>query len=259
MRQLVQFLLIASIALSVQGCALALTRVKFSQPTVSGGSAKMSDNGFLDLGELVVGVAPLNQHYGPTFAGPIPALFIPLPSPVPTYSQEYFAIQIFLDPKNKELPTGIIGVRDLCPECRIDESVFSLDPTRITLRTDDGKSYSPVAYRTSARISMAKVRIPQRTRPLLAPMFNMDPIISQWDLYHYCDAPKSGDLYFEELKGAVEFSDQVCFVLKFNVPPPPPDRSFALSIGDGIKKAGVDIPVPLIRFEMGTGWMRSYR
>jgi hypothetical protein len=78
-------------------------------------------------------------------------------------------------------------------------------------------------------------------------------------MYHYCDASKSNDVNFEELKGAVEFSDSACFVLKFNVPPPAPDHGFVLSIGDAIKKAGIAIPVPTIRFDMGTGWMRMYR
>lgn len=253
MQQSLRLLLIAWIAISVQGCALALSRVKFSQATVADHVNNTSDNGLLDVGELTLSVAPRNMQFGLTLAGPIPALIIPLPSPTPNYPKDYFVIELFLQPKNRTLPTGA-EVSVLCDDCVIDTSTFSLDPARITLKTDDGKSYSPVAY-SRPHLNTR----PKSTPPLLGPLFNMNPIISQWKIDYYCNAPPSGDFDFENVKGAVEFSDSAYLVLKFDVPPPAPDRSFVLSIGGALTKADADIPIPPVHFQSASGWMRMYR
>lgn len=250
MRQLAHLVIIALIATSVQGCGI-LQRVKFSKATVSDDAGKMTDNGLLDLGELFLGAAPQNVRHGLAFSVIVLPL-IPLQFDYSeydsTYPREAFVIPIFLDPKNKQHETAI-GLRDICPDCRIDDSVFTFDPARITLRTDDGKGYSPVAYSGPHLNGLARwpYAWPNSTTP--AERLPWRALMSV-----YCDVSKNRKYQFEEPKGAVEFSERVCFVLWFNVPQVAPDQSFVLSIGDAIKKAGVGIPVPPIRFEMGTVW-----
>jgi hypothetical protein len=256
MRRLGQLLLIACIATSVQGCGI-FQRVKFSQATVSDDASKMTDNGFFDLEELFIAVTPQNRRDGPAFFTlvlPIIPLQFGYSEYDSTYPREVSVIQIFLVPKNKQTETAI-GLRGLCPECRINDSVFTLDPARITLRTDDGKSHNPVAYSGSHLHGDARYpwRYPNSTTP--AERFpHVGSGAYRNVMWHYCEAQKSRKLHFEEPKGAVEFSDRACFVLWFNVPQLDPDQGFVLSLGDAIKKGGVDIPIPAIRFEMGTVW-----
>ncbi|NJD67139.1 MAG: hypothetical protein C3F12_00510 [Candidatus Methylomirabilota bacterium] len=250
MRRLTYLLLIVCTATAIQGC-IGVTRTKFSQATVPDGAAKISDAGVLDLGELDLAVKARNYRTGLVLFGPVVPI-IPLPIDITSVADNphnFFIVELYLNPEKKRCPTRGLGIprkdrdnncdrtrdalRTVCPECLFEDPVFSFDPASVTLRTDDGKSYSPVGYLGPSR-----------------------PPYEVWRYYiaWYCgnDWP-SDEGSFQKPTGPIDFSRRSCFALKFDMNPPPPDQGFVLSI-DGIKKAGADFPVPPIHFEMGTRW-----
>ncbi len=216
-RQSLLLLLLAAITFFFNACTFLYPQ-QFSKPVSSGADIRMSKNGIISLPGLDLKVVPRNNDYSWALMGYIIPIF-PLPLFLFPIDRPQFEILLIMDPDGED---------------------FGLDPGLIVFQVSEGPAISPIGFK--------------RGPGAFAPddsgvLFTLGEIPTV-----DCDIDWQSDIS-PILVSPISVSERTCFLLAFDIRPPPPKKQFTLSI-DGVTKAGQPFPIPQIHFKKG--WTLIY-